>query len=58
DNEEFDCLSDLEECFDEEEPVEITTFVASSFTLQSQELATKKENVQEGFVVWNMPLES
>ncbi|KAH9306669.1 hypothetical protein KI387_011073, partial [Taxus chinensis] len=58
DNEEFDFLSELEKCFDEEEPVEITTFTAPSCILQPQEPAAMEEDVQAQPAVCSMPLES
>ncbi|KAH9326375.1 hypothetical protein KI387_006553, partial [Taxus chinensis] len=45
-NKEVDFLSDFEDCFDGEDPEEITSFYPPSFTFQACEPAAIKENIQ------------
>ncbi|KAH9312771.1 hypothetical protein KI387_027806, partial [Taxus chinensis] len=47
DNKEADHLSDLRDCFDEEEPMEITSSTPPSLTSQEHEPAAMEENIQE-----------
>ncbi|KAH9321392.1 hypothetical protein KI387_016031, partial [Taxus chinensis] len=58
DEDELDCLSELEECFNEEDPMEITTFAAITLIPQQKLLSVMEENIREQPTTHDSPPES